>query len=514
MLGTMTLVSFNFIAFFCLSLAIYYTVPVKYRNYCLIIFSVIFFVFSSRPITIIYLFASIVITSLSVHYILRGKAKNLPALSKIWTIIGVLGNISMLIALKYLGFIITILNSSIIKIVTNNRELLVPQLIAPLGISFYTLSAIGYILDSYWSVCTPTSSLFKNALFISYWPALTSGPIIKYSSVQGELFKEHRFDYEHVCFGIQRMLWGFIKKLVLSARFAIIVDSIYSNTDSYNGMYLWVAAVCFVMQLYTDFSGCMDIILGASECYGICLSENFRAPFFAKSIQEFWQRWHITLGVWFKEYVLYPILNSKIMTSFEKRLKTKYSRKVGRLITSCLGMLFVWILIGLWHGGGWNYLAMGLYFWLLISFEKITISKFDALWEKLKVPVKTTGWKFLKSFKVFILIVIGFVLFRIHSIKTVLYNFKLSLKLNPWIFFDGSFWELGILPRDINILVIGTVALVLVSLFNRSNNVRVSIAKQPLIIRWIIYLALLFIPLIYGIYGPGYDAQVFIYEQF
>ena len=293
-----------------------------------------------------------------------------------------------------------------------------------------------------------------------------------------------------------------------------VVDTIYGDTENYNGFYIWIAAALFVLQLYTDFSGCMDIILGASECYGIVLPENFRTPFFSKSIQEFWQRWHITLGGWFKDYVLYPIMRTKWMTSLGKKMKGRFGKKVGGLLTSCFAMLFVWLLLGLWHGGKWKYIAMGLFFWMIIVFEKFTQEWFDKLWVKIKVPTETTGWKILRCLKVYVLVTIGFMFFRVQNIKITLKTIMLGFKYNPWIFFDDSLYNLGLSRKSFNLMLVGIAVLVIVSLYKRKGDVRQMIARQPLVIRWTIYLLLIFVPMIFGIYGPEYDAQAFIYGGF
>ena len=310
------------------------------------------------------------------------------------------------------------------------------------------------------------------------------------------------------------MLWGIIKKIVISARLGVIVDTIYADTATYNGFYIWVAAAFWTLQLYTDFSGCMDIILGASECYGIVLPENFRTPLFAKNIQEFWQRWHITLGGWYREYILYTLLNTKWISGIERKYKKKYGRKAGRVVSSCIGMLFVWLLFGLWHGGKWKYVAMGLFFYTIIVFETVTNDWFARMWDMMSVPTKSGGWKVLQCLKVFILVTIGYMFFRVQNVKITLATWKLGLKYNPWIFFDDSLHKLGLSRKSFNLMIASLVVLLIASLYKRKGDVREMIAKQPLPIRCAIYLALIFTPIIFGIYGPEYDAQAFIYGGF
>jgi len=506
-----TLVSFFFFIFFIISVIIYYLIPKKFQWRSLLVFGLVFFMLSSIKYTIVYLLASALLTFLSTSQMSKASEDNPP---KKWLIIGIVGNLAILAILKYIAFVLSNINA-VARIAGGIPTLIeLPAWAAPIGISFYTLSAIGYIADCYWGVCEPTGSFFKDLLFISYWPILTSGPILKHSVVTKELYSEHRFDINRISSGAQRMLWGISKKIVISSRLGMVVDTIYADPETYHGFYIWIAAVMFMLQLYTDFSGCMDIAIGASECYGIALPENFRRPFFSKSLQEFWQRWHITLGGWYREYILYPLLNTKWLTKIEKDMKKKHGRKYGRTVSSCIGMLFVWFLFGLWHGGQWKFVLMGLFFWAIIVFETITNGWFNNLWKTLEVPTDTGGWKFLQCCKVFIIVTIGNMFFRLDSIKATFTAIRLGFNWNPWIFFDDSLFQLGLARKDFTLTIVCLCVLLIVSLIQRKGSVRELISRQPLIIKVAIYSALIFVPLFFGMYGTGYDAKAFIYEVF
>ena len=160
-----------------------------------------------------------------------------------------------------------------------------------------------------------------------YFPVMISGPIFQTRQSGDQFFEHHPLDYKNITFGIQRMLWGFFKELVISERLATVVNTIYDNDTQYQGAYIWLGTVCFAFQLYTNFSGCMDIVIGISETFGIVLPENFKTPFFAKNISEYWRRWHATLGTWMKDNVFYPLLRSKMITSLGKTLKGKLGKK-------------------------------------------------------------------------------------------------------------------------------------------------------------------------------------------
>lgn len=370
----MSLTSLPFLCFFGVSLLIYYVIPGKFQWIGLLLYSLAFFLLSSTPYTLLYLAASILSVSLCADVIVMRNRKY----AKAALIVGLVINVGLLGLLKYSNFFIRTFNA-LCSVVHFPLSLPMLDLSVPLGISYYTLSVVGYLLDCYWGTISPQTSLGKTALFVGYYPQLTSGPVVRYKQVGEQLYERHIFDYQTVTFGLQRMLWGLFKKLVLSARLAILVDTIYSDPVMYPGLYIWLAAALFMFRLYTDFSGCIDIIMGASECYGIKLPENFRTPFFSRSVQEFWQRWHITLGGWMRDYILYPVLRTGALRRLTGWVKVRFGKKAARQIPSYLGMLCVWFLMGLWHGGAWKYvLGQGLWFWLMIVLSQV----FEPLFKK------------------------------------------------------------------------------------------------------------------------------------
>ncbi len=287
----MTVTSFLFFAFFGVSLLIYYLLPKRIQWATLLVFSLLFFLLATGSMwTIIYLIVGIVVTWFCAKKISLKQSTDSGANARTPLLIGIIVNVGILAVLKYNGFFINNFNR------LTHFSVPLPSLVAPLGISFYTFSAVGYLISVYWGTAECQGSLAKTALFIGYYPVLTSGPILRYPEMQSQLYAPHSFDYKSFTFGLQRMLWGLFLKLVVSSRLGTAVDKIYGNMSAYPGLFIWFAAGLFMLQLYTDFSGCMEIILGVSECYGIQLPENFRTPFFSRSVQEFWQRWHITLG--------------------------------------------------------------------------------------------------------------------------------------------------------------------------------------------------------------------------
>lgn len=511
----MTLTSLEFYIFFAVSLIVYYVVPKKFRWTVLLLFSMAFFVLSSTPHTLVYLVISIISTTLCTRQISQGKVEKNSRKVRTALIIGIIVNAGLLALLKYNGFIINNVNQ-MFSFVHISIKFPAINLAAPIGISYYTFTAVGYLIDTYWGITEPQANLLKTALFVGYYPQLTSGPITRYSEMGNRLYEGHRFDYKTVTFGLQRMLWGVFKKLVISARLGIIVDTIYSNPVSHPGLYIWLAAALFMFQLYTDFSGCMDIIIGASECYGIILPENFRTPFFSRSVQEFWQRWHITLGGWMRDYILYPILRTDTWRRLTKWARTHLGKKAAKQLPSYLGMLCVWLLMGLWHGGRWKYVfGMGIWFWAMIVLSQIFEPIFKKAINLLKINIECFSWHLFQSLRVFILICIGIMFFRLDGLITTLRVMKAGLYWNPWIFFNGSLFQLGLGRPDFWVMVFSLGILLLVSVLQEGGkSVRQRLAEQNLVFRWIVLFALIFGIIIFGVYGLGYDAQSFIYRGF
>lgn len=500
----MTLTSLEFYVLFALSLVLYYIIPRSFQWKFLLFTSSLFFILTALPFTLVY----VIITIVSVYFCTKN-------INKYSLYVGIIINIALLALLKYNIFITDCINS-ILQIIKISLQIPHISLASPLGISFYSFTAIGYLLDCYWGITSPQEKILKTALFIGYYPQLTSGPITRYSDMEAQLYDGHQLSFSKVTYGLQRMLWGIYKKLVISSRIGIIVDTIYSNSSYYNGFYIWLAALLFMFQLYTDFSGCMDIVIGVSECYGIILPENFHTPFFSCSIQEYWQRWHITLGGWLRDYIMYPIMRAQMWKRFSKWAKIHVGKKVARQFPSFFAMLCVWILMGLWHGGDWKFIVgMGVYFWSLIVLSQIFAPFFKKITKMFRINIDCFGWRLFQHIRVFILVSIGNMFFRLDGLIITIKTIKEGLHWNPWILFDGSLLSLGLDEANLFVILFSLSILLLVSfLQEKGKNVRQCLAKQNIFFRWIVWFGLIFGIIILGMYGPEYDAKAFIYEVF
>lgn len=388
--------------------------------------------------------------------------------------------------------------------------------IIPIGISYYCLSLIGYLADVYWKKERAERNYFKLLLFTMYFPKILEGPISKHRIVGAQLTKGYQFDYKRVCFGLQRVLWGLFKKLVIADHLAVVVNTVFRDYQSYVGSQLLVVAVFGAIQLYCDFSGCMDIALGVSECFGIALEENFKQPFAARSAAEFWRRWHVTLGNWFKDYVFMPLAVSPRLMKVTGFLRKKLGKRAGKIFSSVIPLAVVWILTGLWHGTGMNYLVWGAYWGLLIALSTVLDPEIRKLTTQLKIDTTSDGFQFFQKSRTFWLFVISRIITIPESlgntcsiIQTIFTNFA------PWKLVDGGLLELGVSRPRFIVMILAIILVGLVgSQHEKGIKIREWIAARSLPIRWMIYYGAIFAVLIFGAYGWRYNASAFVYMQF
>ncbi len=494
----MALTSFSFLCFFTITAGIYYVIPRRFQWMLLLAASLVFYYVSGGWAVLCFLLYGIVITYLAGLTLERVKegSKRKGLLTGIFVILTLIP----LFLLKYVRFF----------------GLSAPfGALAPLGISFYTMSILGYVIDVSWGILPAQRNPFRHALFAAYFPQMTSGPITRYSQMAGQLFAPHAFSYEQIAFGAQRILWGFFKKLVISERLAMAVNLVYDQYPVYQGWYLVVATVCFAFQLYTDFSGCMDIVLGVSQIFGISLPENFTCPYFSRSISEYWRRWHITLGAWFKDYLFYPLQKSGLFIAYLDWSKKRFGKKRGKKLPLYTGMLILWFSVGMWHGGSWNFIVgSGLLHWFYIVSGEL----FTPLWKRLiallRINTEVFSWHFFQGLRTFFLVNLGFVFFRAPSLRTALSMLaSMGRVFNPRILFDGSLCRL-LKPQDWVLAIFSLLILLLVSVLQQRIRIRETLAVQNLAFRWSLYLLLFAAVLIFGCYGGDYDAAAFIYQRF
>ncbi|MFI3214305.1 MAG: MBOAT family O-acyltransferase [Eubacteriales bacterium] len=389
-------------------------------------------------------------------------------------------------------------------------------IIIPLGISYYTLSSVGYVMDVYWRKGKAEHNFFDLLSAMIYFPHIMQGPISKYSKIIKQMQELPKVDYDRVCFGLQLMLWGYIKKMVIADRLVMYTGIVFANPKQFAGVEMIIAIFLCVVQLYADFSGCMDIVRGISQVLGIELDRNFRQPFFGKSTQEFWARWHMTLGAWTKEYIYLPIaMNPKFLKC------TRQMKKVGKgwlasFLKAFVPLVTVWIFTGLWHGTGLDYLLWGFYWCTLMTLSKEAKPLGDKLIKVLHLETERTYYQVWKMIRTSIFFGIGRTIVITGTLTGGCIVWSQVFKEHRlWTLFDGSLYTYGLDQKDFYVAFVG-MGLIFVAdiLHERGVSIRNGIANQVLPIRWLIYYGAIVIVVILGIYGPGYDAASFVYGAF
>lgn len=480
-----------FFILWAVALIIYYTVGKKFHWIILLAISIIFYGLSIDQMPIILLMVSLI-----TYYgskILR-ICRNKNALSD-----------NMLLSVRRLLSLLCVCALFIGR--TTN-------LFAVLGNSYFTLKAISYMVDADRDDKNYENNYFKYLLYLIYLPSVSQGPFNRYNEFRKSISNEIEFDYTRIVHGIQRFILGTFKKLVITARLEQFASTVYSNIDGYNGISFILGTAAYALWFYTDFSGYMDMMIGFSETYGVELPENFRQPFFSKSIAEFWRRWHITLGTWFRDYIMMPFIQSKVGRNVKKYCKKKFGKDVARLTPIIIGTILVWICTALWHGLGMRYIIWGTYYCVIILFSLLMEKTFNKIMENVGL-FQLNIMNIFRMIRTWVFVLIANVILFIpsnYSVKKIVGKlFSRNIYLGARVHLFSVQWGI----KDVAILLIGLFIILLISILKeRGKDIYALVDKQKLPIRWLIYYALIYTTLLFGEYGSAYDASQFFYMGF
>lgn len=621
-----------FLIFLPLVVLLYQLAPKKVRPYILLAASYILFFSFSRWLVLILVATTLIVYGFGrILGSLKDKhaelIKTIPKEEKKATkakykkqekkvlIIGIGILLFVLIILKYTDFILQ--NAG--KLAHANWH--APgfmKFLVPIGISFYTLEAIGYLADVYWGKVKAEKNFMKLSLFMSFFPQVMEGPIAMYEQTADDLWAGRGITLENLSNGLRRIVWGLFKKIVIADRIYVIVTAIYDtpintlgdswtlaysalssqsadiilNTmhatnltqdanlaaqlasgsiPTYHGMMILVAAVAYTVQLFMEFSGGMDIIVGSGMIFGVNLPENFERPFLAKDAGEFWRRWHISLGAWLKTYVFYPMSVSELAKKWgrfakslgsktsdaaksdstvdnntitktattdskgdKKPINTKYINKVG---VSAISLFPVWLINGLWHGPHWNYIFYGMYYFAILLFM-IIVEPVTAGLERLfcggnddhrdgpagsvaklstaKKSLGTVTWTLLNILKTWCIIFVGELFFRSNSLKHGFVMLRaMCVDFNFKAFTDGTFSQFFLNKGDYIAIVVGTIIVMIAGLLKEYGIIKDdTFWHMKLPVRWAIYYAMIIAVVMFGAYGTGYQTVDLIYAGF
>ncbi len=530
----MLFTSYGFLGFMMMLLAAYYLIPRKYQWRLLLAASYIFY-FMAGAEYVIYIMTTTLTTYFAAIMIGentdRQKAylgANKESMSKDekrtykeackrtrlrWLVCCILLNIGILAVVKYSNFFIYNING-IMRVFGEEKQLSFLTLALPMGISFYTFQSMGYLIDVYRGSVRAEKDPFKFALFVSFFPQLIQGPISRFGDLSQTLYKEHDFDSKTVCHGLQRILWGYFKKMVIADRILTGINTLTGDPGVYHGAYVFAVIMFYNLELYADFTGGIDITIGIAQTMGITVKENFNRPYFAKSLKEYWRRWHISMGEWFRDYIFYPVSYSGFMQKFSKFLRKYFGAATGRRLPVYIASFVTWFATGVWHGASWNFIVWGLGNWVVLMISEELEPLYARFHKRFSVDGKLT-YKVFQVMRTFFLVCFLKIFDCYPTLGQTFKAFASMFTDKNWnILWDGSMMAIGLTASDYIILAAGLILFIVVSLYQRSGSVRDKIAKKPYPIRFLVWYGLFLMILLMGAYGIGYDSSQFIYNRF
>ena len=494
--------SIDFLIFLPIVLVIYYIIPMKYKHIWLLISSYYFYMCWNAKYVLL-IFVSTVITYLSGILIDKvektwSDVDKLGKYKKLILAISFVSNLGILFYFKYINFTLDIVTRILSKV---NISINVPvfDVILPVGISFYTFQALSYSVDVYRGKVAPEHDFFRYALFVSFFPQLVAGPIERSKNLLTQLREPRKFDFGYAFDGILLMLWGFFLKIVLADRIAIFVDTVYGDCEHYQGIYLIVATVLFAVQIYCDFSGYSSIAMGTAKLLGIELMDNFNAPYLSTSVADFWRRWHISLTSWFKDYLYIPLGGSRRGT---------FRKYINKMI--------VFILSGLWHGAQLTFVVWGAINGLYQVIGEVLMPIRKKVSDIIGINRNSEGVYALSVLATFALVDFTWIFFRADSLGRAIYIIKSILNTeNIWTLFDGSLYNCGLDEKNFRLMVIAVIILLIADILKRKGiRVREIILRQDGYIKCLVVSFSILLIMVFGKYGPAYNAVNFIYFQF
>ena len=385
-----------------------------------------------------------------------------------------------------------------------------------MGISFFVFQSVAYIIDVYRGKTFAEKNIARFALFVSFFPQLVQGPISRHSSLASQLYEPHSFDGVKFKFGLQRILWGFFKKLVIADRIMVAIKPLISVDSTYDGAYVFLLIIFYSIQIYADFTGGIDITIGIAETLGMRLAENFNRPFSSRTTKEYWNRWHITMGTWFTDYIFYPISVCKPMLKLSKWSREHLGPAVGKRVTVYLSSFAVWLTTGIWHGAAWNFIVWGIMNWVVIMASQ----ELEPLYAKFHSRFKVKGKAPYEVFQIVRTILLMSAIRMFDCYRDVPLTFKkvgsIFTTFNWNVLFNGSLLQLGLSRADYWVLLAGLVIVFGVSLYKyrSGKSVRDGLYAKHQTVFYALMGVLLVLILIFGAYGIGFDSSQFIYSQF
>ncbi len=486
--------SIHFFVFFPLVVSAYFLLPHRYRWILLLISSYYFYMSTKAEYAILLLISTVMdyVASIYIHKSSR------PRIRKLFLTLSLSANLGLLFAFKYVNFFSESARA-FLSIFAIDMPQIVFNIILPVGISFYTFQTMSYTIDVYRGKVLPMRHFGIFALYVSFFPQLVAGPIERAGNLLPQFLTKHSFDTKRIGDGLKLMLWGMFKKVVIADRLAVAVDAIYSDPSNQSSIPLMVATFFFAIQIYCDFSGYSDIAIGAAKVMGFNLMDNFRRPYYSVSLAEFWQRWHISLSTWFRDYLYFPIVGYLRNTRF-------FGNPRHVLLLASTATFTVFFMSGLWHGAAWTFVIWGALHGVYLIFERATAPFWRRFSRITTLNTHHRLQKVLRMLITFTFVNFAYIFFRAQSLSdalTIITNiftrFTLDLSGTDFLMsYPELFFSMALI-----------VFLEAVHLTQEHGKMRTFLDDKPLVIRWSTYLILLL-----AIIFTGAESVQFIYFQF
>ena len=525
----MVFISWTFVLFLAAAVIVYYLVPLRARWTVLLAASAVFYLSGGvKPVCYLLFTAS---TTYAAGLLLdrmnrkRGEIpkgdkeaqEKLKSKKKAVVAVTLIANFGMLYCLKYLGFTANAI-SSVIGLFGGEVNFSVPDFILPLGVSFFMFQTAGYVIDCYRGKYPAERNYAKYALFASFFPLMVQGPISRYDRIAPTLLSGNRLNCENIRGGIQLMMWGYMKKMIIADRAAVVVNAFFDDYASYGGAVTAFAVIFYCINLYCDFSGGIDITRGAAQLFGVETEKNFERPIFAASLAEYWRRWHITLGGWMRDYVFYPISLSKSFGKLGKWSREKLGGKLGKIFPTSCATFIVYLIIGIWHGANFRYIFYGFFNGAIITSSLLLVGVYMKMKEKLRINDKALYWRIFSMARTCFIIFIGRFITRsprlLVAFELIGRTFN-PMKLAAGELVNGTLLGFGLTAADYGIVAVSVIVMLILEWYEEKHgSVREALAKQNAFVQWAAIAVPMIALLLFGIFRGSYIASEFIYKQY
>lgn len=510
----MAFTSAVFLAFLAICVFAYYITPKNVRWIALLVFSYAFYLWGGVGVLGYILFTTlttyvsgILIDSIKPQDDTKQARQIAKSRKKLWASVALILNFGLLYVVKYWNFTLDVLHVQ--------EGLLRFNILMPLGISFYIFQSMGYVIDLVRGKYPAQRNVFKFALFVSFFPQLTQGPISRYDQLSGQLYDGNSLCGDNLKEGIKLIVWGYIKKLVIADRAAVAVCAIIDSYTGYRGSVILFGVILYCIQLYCDFSGGIDIARGSARLFGIDMAQNFKRPIFATSLTDFWRRWHITLGSWLKDYLFYPITLSRPFIALGRFIRKHIKGKAGKILPTSLATFIIYFVIGIWHGASWKYIAFGFWNGTLITLALLFEPMFVKSKDKLSIRNDALWYKVICIIRTTIIIVLGRYITRAAGLSEAVDMFARTVgDFGFASLTDGTLLSFGLTMYDYMVILFGTLIVFAFELCEECG-VRLSQnAERNSFATFVLIFFATIILLYFGIFRGNYISSEFIYKQF